>query len=176
MRETAATAAVALVPAPGNALLPAPGNALLPVPIAASGAAAVAANNDVATNTATALPQVARKVGKQLSESERAQLQREQLQTCYAEFKCSCSIAKAQAATSCLDQFSKVQLQAFYTETYGSSGKEIGLADVSNALLTHIWALKVQLPAVDADGRKYAIPRWLLDGNEVCKKAGPWRI
>jgi len=167
------------------ALVPVPGNALVPVPIAASGAAAIAANNDVATKTARAQPQVVRKAGKQLSESDRAELHREQLKTSYADFACNCKIAEANAATSCLDQFSRAQLQALYAETYGSDHsssssnqrgrknqgkKEISLKDVSNALHTHMWALKVELPAVDEEGRKYTIPRWQLDGKEVCRE------
>ena len=93
-------------------------------------------------------------------------------------------MASAKGLKTCLDQFSKQQLLALYAETYGGGGargdgdpdgscKKIKLTDVSNALHTHIWALKEPLEKVDKKGRSFSIPKWTLDGSEVCKEA--WR-
>ena len=123
-----------------------------------------------------AVQQKTRHKGKQLSESARAEAHQQALQTAFADFKCNCELASKAGVTSCLDQFSKKELQGFYAETYGAStgtegGKKVKLSKVSDALHAHVWALKVALPEMDAQGRQYDIPKWTLEGKQVCKEA-----
>ena len=89
-------------------------------------------------------------------------------------------MATAAGSTSCLDQFGKQELRSFYAETYGSGSgsssdhaKKVKLCDVSSALHWHMWALKVPLGAVNSRGHEYSIPKWTLNGKEVCREA--WR-
>ena len=148
--------------------------AIVPYGHGASSSAAIvpAAASNVVTAPATGNALGKRKLGPQQSEQTRAKTHQEQLKTSFAAFECKCPLATAAGRDSCLDQFSKSTLTAFYAETYGSQkdgAKKVKLADVSAALHAHMWALKVKLPQVDAQGREYAIPKWTLDGVEVCR-------
>ena len=87
-------------------------------------------------------------------------------------------MAAALGSRSCLDQFGRNELRAFHAETYGSGTgssasepKKVKLSDVSAALHHHMWALKVKRENISQDGAEYEIPKWSLDGREVCSEA-----
>jgi hypothetical protein len=88
----------------------------------------------------------------------------------FAQFKCSCPIATRLGVSSCLEQFSKVEMRAFYHETYY---KGTQLSHVSEQLHHRLWELKVPLSKPDSHGHTYHIPKWTLNGREVCKRG--WR-
>ena len=101
----------------------------------------------------------------------------------FSGWTCNCALAKGNTSKSCLDQFSKVQLRGFFSETYGcedpSAAPEEALEDgvklsaVTTKLISLIWALKEPLPEMDTHGRIFVIKSWTLNGIPVCRKA--WR-
>jgi len=147
---------------------------------AALGATALGASAPLAT--------VKKRSGHQQSESSRVQMHREQLRSAFQEFRCKCDRAMAKGLQSCLDNFTKVELRATFAETYGAAAlaEEEGdaqpgaaafkipkLKEVSERLHRYMWELKVPLAEMDALGRSFTIPKWTVNGIEVCKYA--WR-
>jgi hypothetical protein len=133
------------------------------------------------------LATVKKRSGHQQSESSRVQMHREQLKSAFQSFKCKCNLAKAKGLQSCLDNFNKVELRATFAETYGAAAlaaedgdEEPGaaafkipkLSEVSTRLHRYMWELKVPLDEMDALGRSFTIPKWTVNGVEVCK--GAW--
>ena len=83
---------------------------------------------------------------------------------------------------------SQAELRATFAETYGAAAlaEEEGdaqpgaaafkipkLKEVSERLHRYMWELKVPLAEMDALGRSFTIPKWTVNGIEVCKYA--WR-
>lgn len=121
-----------------------------------------------------------------ISEQQRAQDHLKALQTCYAGFRCNCSLATT--ALSCLDAFSRQELQAIFYQVYPRSADGITLphvavSDVRTKLLQLMWNMKRPVPrsapgkkTTSEDQRVFCIPRWTLeklDGTsvEVCREA-----
>ena len=177
--NTAATNTAATRLVASNATAAPPTSATVPAAVVATPAPAALAP------AAVGAERKRKAKGNQMSESVRAEAHQRQLNTSFESFECKCNLATAAGAASCLDQFSKAQLKGFYAETYGSgsggnanggnanSAKRVKLRDVSTALHTHMWALKVEREEVSAHGAQYEIPKWTLDGKEVCREA--WR-
>ena len=101
----------------------------------------------------------------------------------FAGFGCHCSIASARGATSCIDIFGKEQFRRWHNETYiipvtrDNSSPSLMNA-VQTSIHQKIWGLKAPatdtLGGQDRYGRKYVIPKWTLDGHEVCREA--WQL
>ena len=99
----------------------------------------------------------------------------------FAGFRCNCTIAQKRGALSCIERFGKEQFRRWHNETYfmGAASKEeekkTSLKDrVTTSIFTKMWNLKAPVTdAVGQDryGRKFTIPRWMLDGHEVCRSA-----
>ena len=93
----------------------------------------------------------------------------------HAGFKCSCSVARARCASSCIDRFSKEQFRRWHNETYGVTATGAAATptelDVQTSIHAKMWQLKEELDtkgnALDDHGRKYTINTWKLDGHEV---------
>ena len=107
----------------------------------------------------------------------------------FAGFQCNCSLARQRGASSCIERFGKEQYRRWHNETYFNvmeekatpkqeAGKSSLKDRVTSSIFTRMWNLKV--PATDSFGgqdrygRKYVIPRWMLDGYEVCHEA--WKL
>ena len=84
---------------------------------------------------------------------------------------CGCPRASQQGFSSCLDTFSKAELSEFYAEAHGPMASPWAKAKVLMELHKKIWAMKQALPNIDALGRKYKVPMWMLKDKAVCQVA-----
>ena len=107
----------------------------------------------------------------------------------FAGFQCNCNIARQRRASSCIERFGKEHYRRWHNETYLNVQVEEGIPKgkagmpslkdrVTSSIFTRMWNLKApatdSLGGQDRYGRKYIVPRWMLDGYEVCHEA--WKL
>lgn len=89
----------------------------------------------------------------------------------FSGFSCNCTLARQQGLSSCLDNFTMLQLRQLSALSYGTveEAQNLSVKEVKARIHSEIWSLKSK--SNRRSGAVYEVTEWKVHGQPVCKRA-----